>query len=137
MPADDWPAGDPELSLADRPAVAVPSRSSCSRVLWNRVSVDSLPPVNGEVFALANDCPASPFAMAADLAIGEVLPETLYDGGRPFETECTAMLFLPGCHPATNSPAAISCAPGGKDLPPPWQTTATIQLYSKFIVSCA
>src|ERR1700722_2270860 len=137
MAADDWPAGDPELSLADRPAVAVPSRSSCSRGLWNSVSGDSLPLVDWEVFALANDCPASPFAMAADLATGEVLPETLYDGGRPFETECTDMLFLPGCHPATNSPAAISCAPGGKDLPPPWQTTATIQLYSKCIVSRA
>jgi hypothetical protein len=117
MPADDWLAGDPELPLVDLPAVAVPSRSSCSRVLWNSVSVVSLPLVNWEVFALANDCPASPFPMAAGLAVGEVLPETLYDGGRPLETECTAMLSILPSGNTLRASAANYCRSRGKVLP--------------------
>ncbi len=110
MAVDDWPPGDPEPPSVDLPAAAVPSRSSCSRVLWNSVSVVSLLADRG-VFGLANDCPASPFAIAADLAVGEVVPDTLYDGGRPVETEFTAMLSY--------CPAANLCAPRRQTIAAP------------------
>ena len=136
MPADDRLAGDPELSLVDRPAVAAPSRSSCSRVLWNGVSVVSRPPVNWEVFALANDCPASPFAMAADLAVGEVLPETLYDGGRPVETECTAMLSILPSGNTLRASAANYCRPRGKVLPPSNYSADSLYRAPKQVANC-